>query len=105
MLQCRENERGQCSFLAAFSVATTKPDGVDGAAAGFILASPRVCGGHQAGTEIRPWLHPPFPLRPESAVQALQYLAGRDGGFLPGGMTVGQFLALVFDLVPFGMKW
>jgi hypothetical protein len=46
-------------------------------------------------------LHPPFPLRPESAVQALQYLAGRDGGCLPGGMIVGQFLALVVDLVAF----
>jgi hypothetical protein len=37
--------------------------------------------------------------RLELAVDALQYLPGHYGSFFPGGMFVGQFLALVVGLV------
>jgi hypothetical protein len=44
--------------------------------------------------------HSPFAVGRELAVYTLQYLPGRDGGFLPGSVLVRQFFA---NLVRFGL--
>ena len=49
--------------------------------------------------ELVHYFHPPFPIRLEFAVQTLQYLTGCDGCFLPSGMLVRQFLAIVVEFV------
>jgi hypothetical protein len=43
--------------------------------------------------------HSPFAVGRQLAVYTLQYLPGRDGGFLPGGVLVRQFFANVVGFV------
>jgi hypothetical protein len=42
--------------------------------------------------------HAPFEPWLKFAIQTLQSLASHDGGFLPGGVLVRQFLALVIEV-------
>jgi hypothetical protein len=101
MLQCKENERARRSFLAAFSTATDEARRRGRRYGGLFWLLRMDAEDIKRVLKLVHDLHPPFPFRLKPAVQALQDLARRNGGFMPGGMIVGQFLALVVDLFAF----